>query len=103
MEASNVVLYTHAIVAIRPRDDGDGRKAIEAAFAGHSSLKHVWVVNDDIDIRDRDMVEWAFATRFQGDRDTVTFQSKGSSLDPSALAETRQPGGPTGSPNHAPA
>jgi UbiD family decarboxylase len=80
----------HAIVAIRPRNDGDGRKAIEAAFAGHSSLKHVWVVNDDIDIRDRDMVEWAFATRFQGDRDTVTFQSKGSSLDPSAWVETRE-------------
>ena len=82
--------WLHAIVAIRPRDDGDGRKAIEAAFAGHSSLKHVWVVNDDIDIRDRDMVEWAFATRFQGDRDTVTFQSKGSSLDPSAWVETRE-------------
>ena len=80
--------WLHAVVAIRPRTAGDGRKAIEAAFAGHASLKHVWVVNDDVDVRDRDMVEWAFATRFQGDRDTVTFQSKGSSLDPSACVET---------------
>ncbi len=82
--------WLHAVVAIRPRTAGDGRKAIEAAFAGHASLKHVWVVNDDVDVRDRDMVEWAFATRFQGDRDTVTFQSKGSSLDPSACVETRE-------------
>ena len=82
--------WLHAVVAIRPRTAGDGRKAIEAAFAGHASLKHVWVVNDDVDVRDRDMVEWAFATRFQGDRDTVAFQSKGSSLDPSACVETRE-------------
>ena len=82
--------WLHAIVSIRPRTVGDGRKAIEAAFAGHASLKHVWVVNDDVDVRDRDMVEWAFATRFQGDRDTVAFQSKGSSLDPSACVETRE-------------
>ncbi|MCH2418175.1 MAG: UbiD family decarboxylase, partial [Candidatus Poseidoniia archaeon] len=38
--------WLHAIVSIRPRTAGDGRKAIEAAFAGHASLKHVWVVND---------------------------------------------------------
>ena len=82
--------WLHAVVAIRPRTTDDGRKAIKAAFAGHASLKHVWVVNDDVDVRDRDMVEWAFATRFQGDRDTVTFQSKGSSLDPSACVETRE-------------
>jgi len=82
--------WLHAVVAIRPRTAGDGRKAIKAAFAGHASLKHVWVVNDDVDVRDRDRVEWAFATRFQGDRDTVAFQSKGSSLDPSACVETRE-------------
>ncbi|MAH17190.1 MAG: hypothetical protein CL960_01640 [Euryarchaeota archaeon] len=82
--------WLHAVVAIRPHTPGDGRKAIEAAFAGHASLKHVWVVNDDVDVRDRDMVEWAFATRFQGDRDTVAFQSKGSSLDPSACVETHE-------------
>lgn len=77
--------WMHAIVQIDKRQAGDGRRALEAAFAGHGSLKHAFVVDDDIDIYDPSAVEWAMATRFQGDRDLlVVGRQVGSSLDPSA-------------------
>ncbi len=47
----------------------------EAAFAGHRSCKHVFVVDQDIDIYDPLEVEWAMATRFQGDRDLVVLKN----------------------------
>jgi len=83
-------LWLHAAVSIRKKAPDDGRKAIEAAFKGHKSLKHVWVVDDDIDIHNPNEIEWAMATRFQGDRDIVTKREKGSSLDPSSDLETSE-------------
>ncbi len=81
--------WLHAIVQIDKQAEDDGRKAIEAAFAGHSSCKHVFVVDADIDIYDPLAVEWALATRFQGDRDLIVYpRAPGSSLDPSAEAGT---------------
>ena len=54
-------------------------------------MKHVFVVDEDIDIDDPRALEWALATRFQGDRDLVVRPGeKGSSLDPSADPETRE-------------
>ncbi len=82
--------WLHAAVSIKKKNPDDGRKAIEAAFKGHKSLKHVWVVDDDIDIHNPDEIEWAMATRFQGDRDIVTKKEKGSSLDPSSDLKTRE-------------
>ncbi len=77
--------WLHAIVQIDKRHDDDGRKAIQAAFAGHRSCKHVFVVDADIDIYDPQQVEWAMATRFQGDQDMIVLpRERGSSLDPSA-------------------
>ena len=59
--------------------------AAEAAFRGHGSLKHVVVVDDDIDLYDSHDVEWAIATRFQADRDLMVWENQpSSSLDPSA-------------------
>jgi UbiD family decarboxylase len=76
--------WLHAVVQIEKKSDDDGRKAAEAAFKGHSSLKHCIVVEDDIDIYDPNDVEWAIATRFQADRNAiVTPGQPGSSLDPS--------------------
>jgi 2,5-furandicarboxylate decarboxylase 1 len=81
--------WLHAVVQIDKRSDDDGRKAIAAAFAGHRSCKHVFVVDADIDIYDPQAVEWAMATRFQGDRGLVIMdRAPGSSLDPSADPET---------------
>lgn len=77
--------WLHTIVQIDKQTEDDGKKAIQAAFAGHKSCKHVFVVDKDIDIYNPQEVEWAMATRFQGDNDLVLFpKAPGSSLDPSA-------------------
>jgi 2,5-furandicarboxylate decarboxylase 1 len=78
--------WLHAVVQIDKQGEDDGRKAIAAAFKGHGSLKHVWVVDTDVDIYDPAQVEWAVATRFQADQDLYVFRDQpGSSLDPSGL------------------
>lgn len=83
--------WLHAIVKIRKKREDDGLRAIDAAFRGHASLKHVLIVDEDIDINDSTEVEWAFATRFQGDRGLVVRAGEtGSSLDPSSDPETRR-------------
>jgi len=83
--------WLHALVKIRKAREDDGRRALEAAFRGHGSLKHCFVVDHDIDIYDPLSVEWALATRFQGDRDLhARGREPGSSLDPS-----RDPGSKT--------
>ncbi len=77
--------WLHAVVQIEKQEPEDGRCAIEAAFRGHSSLKHVVVVDTDVDIYDPHDVEWAIATRFQASTDLVVFRDQpSSSLDPSA-------------------
>jgi 2,5-furandicarboxylate decarboxylase 1 len=82
--------WLHAIVKIDKQADDDGRRAIEAAFAGHNSCKHVFIVDSDIDIYNPIDVEWAMATRFQGHRDLVIKDREpGSSLDPSAEPGTK--------------
>ncbi|HEC86292.1 MAG TPA: UbiD family decarboxylase [Thermoplasmatales archaeon] len=81
--------WLHGAVSIIKKAEDDGKKAIEAAFKGHKSMKHVFVVDDDIDIHDPHQIEWAMATRFQGDKDMVIKKEKGSSLDPSSDLETR--------------
>jgi len=77
--------WLHAVVRITKRAPDDGRAAIEAAFQGHTSLKHVVVVDEDVDAADPTAVEWAIATRFQAARDLMVFHDQpSSSLDPSA-------------------
>jgi UbiD family decarboxylase len=76
--------WLHGIVQIKKQNPDDGRKAIEAALAGHKSMKHVIVVEDDVDIYDPNAVEWAIATRFQAHKDSIMLTDQpGSSLDPS--------------------
>ncbi len=83
--------WLHGVVAIKKKEEDDGKKAIEAAFRGHASMKHVVVVDEDVDVQNPEEVEWAIATRFQGDRGLVVKEGeKGSSLDPSAEPETRK-------------
>ena len=77
--------YLHAIVQIIKSSEGDGKNAILAAFTAHPSLKHVVVVDEDIDIFSMEDVEYALATRFRGDKDLVIIRNvRGSSLDPTA-------------------
>jgi UbiD family decarboxylase len=81
--------WLHGVVSIKKKNLEDGKKAIEAAFRGHKSMKHVFVVDDDIDIHNPHEIEWAMATRFQGDRDMIIKKEKGSSLDPSSDLKTK--------------
>ena len=82
--------WLHAIVRIDKQNEDDGKKAIHAAFAGHRSCKHVFVVDKDIDIYNPLEVEWSMATRFQAEQDLVDMgKEPGSSLDPSAEPGTK--------------
>ncbi len=75
--------YLHAVVQITKQTEGDAKNAIMAAFAAHTSLKHVVVVDDDIDIFDPADIEFAVATRVKGDMDVMIIPNvRGSSLDP---------------------
>jgi UbiD family decarboxylase len=81
--------WLHGVVSIRKKTPEDGKKAIEAAFKGHKSMKHVFIVDDDINIHDPNEIEWAMATRFQADKNMITRREKGSSLDPSSDMDTQ--------------
>ena len=73
--------WLHGVVQIKKKNPDDGKKAIEAAFEGHKSMKHVIIVDSDVDIYNPIAVEWAMATRFQGDKDMIVLNNQpGSSL-----------------------
>lgn len=59
----------HAVIQIEKKSEGDAKQAAMAAFASDKDLKHVVVVDDDVDIFDSEDVEWAIATRCQADQD----------------------------------
>ena len=74
----------HLYVQIAKRQEGEAKNVMMGAFAGHYDVKHVIVVDEDVDIHNPTEVEWAVATRFQADRDLVIVpESQGSKLDPS--------------------
>jgi 2,5-furandicarboxylate decarboxylase 1 len=74
----------HLHVQIAKRQEGEAKNIMMGAFAGHYDVKHVTVVDEDVDIHNPAEVEWAVATRFQADRDLVIVpEAQGSKLDPS--------------------
>jgi 2,5-furandicarboxylate decarboxylase 1 len=74
----------HLYVQIAKRQEGEAKNVMMGAFAGHYDVKHVIVVDEDVDVHNPTEVEWAVATRFQADRDLVIVpESQGSKLDPS--------------------
>lgn len=67
-----------------PPDEGRQRQAALLAFSAFSELKHVILVDDDVDLFDTDDVMWAMNTRFQGDVDIITIPGvRCHPLDPS--------------------
>jgi UbiD family decarboxylase len=75
----------HAYISIAKRTPGQAKNAICAAFASDMLLKHVVIVDDDIDVFDEEQVLWAVSNRFQADKDLVVIpNAQGSELDPSA-------------------
>lgn len=77
--------WLHAVISIERSHEGDGKNAALAAFAGHPSLKHVVIVDSDVDPDRPEDVEWAIATRFQASKGLIVIkESRGSTLDPSS-------------------
>lgn len=55
-----------------PSDEGRQRQAALLAFSAFAELKHVILVDEDVDIFDINDVMWAMTTRFQADLDLIT-------------------------------
>ncbi len=54
-----------------PSDEGRQRQAALLAFSAFAELKHVFLVDEDVDPFDIKDVMWAMTTRFQADKDIV--------------------------------
>lgn len=69
---------------LSPSDEGRQRQAALLAFSAFSELKHVFLVDEDVDCFDMNDVIWAMNTRFQGDADIITIPGvRCHPLDPS--------------------
>ena len=67
-----------------PSDEGRQRQAALVAMTAFSELKHVFIVDEDVDCFDMNDVIWAMTTRFQGDADVITIPGvRTHPLDPS--------------------
>jgi len=79
--------WLHAVIAVNEKCSyADAKLAAITAIAAHPSVKHIIVVDDDIDIDDPLMVEWAIATRCKGGEDIFVIPSiRGSTLDPRSI------------------
>jgi 2,5-furandicarboxylate decarboxylase 1 len=71
-------------ISLRQRTPGEARQAILTLFGVQRAVKHIFVFDDDIDIRDEGQVAWALGTRFQADQDLVVLPGMlGMTMDPS--------------------
>lgn len=87
--------FWHCYVSLRKRTQGEGKLAGLSVLGSNYDVKHVIVVDDDIDIYNDEEVLWAVATRVQADEDcSIIGNSFGAHLDPSAYSETRSERGP---------
>lgn len=77
-------MWLHAVVSVtRKCSEGDAKLAGITAISAHPSIKHVVVVDEDIDVDDPNMVEWAIATRMKGGDDIHIIRDiRGSTLEP---------------------
>ena len=75
-------------VSIEKKTEGQGKNAILAVLGSDLYMKHVVVVDHDIDIFNDQRVQWAVGTRCQADRDVLIVSNVGGSdLDPSDLKD----------------
>ena len=70
------------------QDEGRQRQAALTAFAAFSELKHVILVDEDVNLFDSNDLLWAMTTRYQGDVSTVFIPGvRCHPLDPSQVPE----------------
>jgi len=84
-----------AFISMKKKVEGEPKLAACAAFTVDPILKHVFIVDDDIDVFDDDQVMWALTTRFQADRDlTIMPNFLGGHLNPVTYGWNREEKGP---------
>jgi 2,5-furandicarboxylate decarboxylase 1 len=86
---------SHLYISMKKAIEGEPKLAACAALAVDPLLKHVFVVDDDIDVFNEADTLWCLATRFQGDRDlTVIPNFLGGQLNPITYGLDRAEKGP---------
>ena len=75
---------SHVVMSIHTDNKREIRKALTFALS-FTNIKKAIIVDDDVDPEDDQEVEWALATRFQGDRDLIVVPDlRGQPIDPSS-------------------
>lgn len=75
--------WLHVAISLRQSSPGEAKLAGLAAIAAHPSVKHVFIVDEDIDVDNPQEIEWALATRLKGGEDIIVLKDvKGSTLEP---------------------
>jgi 2,5-furandicarboxylate decarboxylase 1 len=74
----------HCYISIDKKVDGESKQAALIALGAVDFVKHVFVVDSDVDVYKEEEVLWAVATRVQADQDVDIIKNvKGATLDPS--------------------
>jgi UbiD family decarboxylase len=74
----------HCYISIDKKVDGESKQAALIALGTVDFVKHVFVVDSDVDVYKEEEVLWAVATRVQADQDVDIIKNvKGATLDPS--------------------
>jgi 2,5-furandicarboxylate decarboxylase 1 len=75
---------SHTVMSIETDNKGEIRRALTLALS-FSNIKKAVIVDEDVNPEDGQDVEWALATRFQGDRDLIVIPDlRGQPIDPSS-------------------
>ena len=75
---------SHVVMSIVTNHKGEVRRALSLALS-FPNIKKAIIVDEDVDPEDNQEVEWALATRFQGDRDLIVLPDlRGQPIDPSS-------------------
>jgi 2,5-furandicarboxylate decarboxylase 1 len=86
---------SHLYISIRKRVEGEPKVAACAALAVDPLLKHIFVVDEDVDVFNEVDTLWCLATRFQADRDlTMLPNFLGGQLNPVTYGYHREDKGP---------
>lgn len=82
--------FYNLYISLKKRVEGEAKLAALAALGSNANLKHVIVVDEDVDVNNEEEVLWALATRFEADQDVIIIPNTlGAHLDPSSYGESR--------------
>ncbi len=82
-------------ISLKKRAEGEPTQAAFAAMTTEPNVRHVWIVDDDVDVFSDQEVLTAMATRFQADRQMkVIPNAMGAHLNPTAYGYHREEQGP---------